>query len=126
MSYNVYTVEYVGSPNHVALFIEMQGDGSGQIFHVVGNILQGMTYETKPGKNPQESLSFVPGSKKHVGHITQSDMGKLDELCRSVPPPGAQLKLNGTRKDPTKPLRRCGEWVQEVRAAALSRGLISL
>lgn len=84
-----------------------------------------MTYEIKPGKKPQDSLSFVPGSKKHVGTIAQSNMGKLDELCRSIPPPGAQLKLNGSRKDPTKPLRRCGEWVQEVKEASLSSGLIT-
>lgn len=33
-----------------------------------------------------------------------------------MPPPEAQLKLNGPPKDPSKPLRKCGEWVEEALA----------
>lgn len=124
MSYTVYTAEYLGSPNHVGLFVETSSDGSGQIYHVVGTILNGMTYENKLGKKPEDSVSFVPGSKKVVGRIAQADMGKLDSLCRSIPPPARQVMLNGSRIDPSKPLRRCGEWVEEVKTAARSNGLI--
>lgn len=127
MSYSVYTVELLGSGprNHVRLFVETQNDGSGQIFHVIGTILQGMTFETRLEIKPESDVLFVPGSQKYVGRIAQSAMGGLDELCRSIPPPAAQMSLNGTRKDKTKPLRRCGEWVEEVREEALRRGLIS-
>lgn len=85
-----------------------------------------MTFETRSETTPESDVLFVPGSQKYVGRIAQSAMGGLDELCRSIPPPAAQMNLNGTRKDPTKPLRRCGEWVEEVKEEALRRGLISL
>jgi hypothetical protein len=128
MSYSIYTVELLGSGprNHVRLFVETQEDGGGQIFHVVGTILQGMTFETKPEMRPESVVLFVSGSKKYVGRIAQSAMGELEELCRSIPPPAAQVNLNGTRKDPMKPLRRCGEWVEEVIGEAQRRGLISV
>lgn len=124
MSYNVYTVEYLGSPNHVGLFVETNTDKSGQIFHVTGNLLTGMTYENKPAKRPEDSASYVPGSQKFVGRIAQSDMENLDELCRSVKPPEAQLHLSGRPRNPSERLRRCGEWVQEVKEKALDEGLI--
>lgn len=84
-----------------------------------------MTFETRPDVKLEIDVLFVPGSQKCVGRIAQLAMGELDELCRSISPPAAQMNLNGTRKDPTRPLRRCGEWVEEVKEEALSRGLIS-
>ncbi|KFY31675.1 hypothetical protein V493_00904 [Pseudogymnoascus sp. VKM F-4281 (FW-2241)] len=127
MSYGVYTVELLGSGprNHVRLFVETQGDGGGQIFHVIGTILQGMTFETRSETKPESDVLFVSGSQKYVGRIAQSAMGELDALCRLIPPPAAQMNLNGTRKDPAKPLRRCMEWVEDVKEEALRRGLIS-
>lgn len=127
MFYSVYTVELLGSGprNHVRLFVETQEDGGGQIFHVIGTILQGMTFETRPEVKPENDALFVLGSQKCVGRIAQSAMGELDDLCQSISPPGAQMNLNGTRKDPTKPLRRCGEWVEQVKEEALRCGLIS-
>lgn len=62
MSYNVYTTEYRGSPNHVTIFIEIKSDKQGRLFHVTGNILSGITYETREGSNPSQSFSYVPGS----------------------------------------------------------------
>ncbi|KFY56117.1 hypothetical protein V497_06501 [Pseudogymnoascus sp. VKM F-4516 (FW-969)] len=128
MSFSVYTVELLGSGprNHVRLFVKTQDDGSGQIFHVIGTILQGMTFETRSGGVPENEVLFVPGSKKYVGEIAQSAIGELDALCRSIPPPAAQMNLNGTRKDPTKALRRCREWAEEMKQEALRCGLISL
>lgn len=127
MSYSVYTVELLGSgpKNHVRLFVETQENEGGQIFHVVGTILQGMIFETRSDMKPESDVLFVPGSQKYIGQIAQSAMGQWGDLCRSIPPPAAQMNLNGTRKDPTKPLRRCGEWVEEVKEEALRRGLIS-
>lgn len=65
MSYSVYTVELLGSGpiNHVRLFVETQEDGGGQIFHVIGTILQGMTFETRSGVKQETDVLFVPGSQ---------------------------------------------------------------
>ncbi|KAK0369697.1 hypothetical protein CABS03_01686 [Colletotrichum abscissum] len=125
MSYNICTLEYLGSPNHVAIFIEDGQHGSGTIYHVIGNILVGMEFQIKPAKRPDLSESFVPGTQRQLGRIQKADVVSFEALCRSVPPPGAQLKLNGRPKDPSKPIRRCGEWVHEVADKALSQGIIT-
>jgi hypothetical protein len=51
-------------------------------------------------------------------------MARFKEACRAMPPPGKQLSLNGRPIDPTQPLRRCGEWVQEVLQKVISEGLV--
>ncbi|KAM0544116.1 hypothetical protein ACHAPJ_011998 [Fusarium lateritium] len=125
MSYNVYTVEYIGSPNHVAIFIENGREGSGTIYHVIGNILLGMEFNIKPAKRPNLSESFVPGTQRQIGRIQQADVARFEAVCQNNPPPGAQLRLNGRPKDPSKPIRRCGEWVNEVVDRALYEGIIN-
>lgn len=124
MSYSVYTAEYLGSPNHVGIFVETASDGSGLVFHVVGNILNGMTYEKKPGRRPDDSATFVPGSKVRIGSIEATDLDRFESACKAVPAPGAQLKLNGKPKDPSKPIRRCGEWVQDVKEKVIADKIV--
>lgn len=105
MSYKVYTAEYLGSPNHVGIFVELESGSSGLVFHVVGNILNGMTYEKKPARRPDDSATYVPGSKVLIGTIETTDLERFESACKSVPVPGAQLYLNGRPKDPSKPIR---------------------
>ena len=55
MSYNVYTAEYIGNPNHVAIYIEtnpnaLQVADRGRLHHVTGNILQGMKYDPRDSR----------------------------------------------------------------------------
>lgn len=123
MSYQVYTVEYLGSPNHIALFVETGSNGDGTLFHVVGTILQGMRFETK-SNTPDQSATFVKGSKKYIGQVKKEAMAQFETICRSIAPPGAQMTLGGKRKDPSKPLRRCGEWVSEAKSKLVGDGLV--
>src|SRR5690348_3870964 len=69
--YKVYRVEYQGNPNHVAIFVETHeaGPGSGFLYHVEGNILQGMAYRPKRAYRPEDSASFVPGTKVLIGRV---------------------------------------------------------
>jgi hypothetical protein len=63
MSYNVYTAEYIGSPNHVRLYVETESSKKmGLVFHVIGNILMGMTYEKKTDERPSTSVTYVDNS----------------------------------------------------------------
>jgi hypothetical protein len=48
MLYNLYTIEYVGVRNHVAIFVEAGPAGNGLKYHVIGNILTGMEFQVKP------------------------------------------------------------------------------
>lgn len=124
MSYNVYTAQYQGKPNHVAIFVETDPGKSGALFHVVGNILRGMEYETRKSNLPDISATFVRNSKVHIGVVHRDDLHRLEAVCETVPVPGAQLKLNGDRLDRTKPVRRCGEWVKEAKEKLVAEGIV--
>lgn len=130
MSYEVYTAEYLGQPNHVAIYIETQPrtddqESSGVLYHVVGNILQGMNYENRDSKDPLLSASYVPHTKKKIGTIAIGDLARFEsECCKTVAPPGSQVTLNGKRKDPSKPLYRCNHWLDDVIKLAFQKGIV--
>jgi hypothetical protein len=132
MEYSVFTVEFLGQPNkanHVALYVETKpksGDqeGAGIKYHVTGTILLGMKYERQISENYMLSPEYVAGADRLIGCIAKTDMPLLEDICESTPPPAAQVASNGRRLDPSKPLRRCGEWVQEVVARALAEGVV--
>jgi hypothetical protein len=132
MQYNVFTVEFLGQPNkpnHVAIYVETKHksydhEGAGIKYHVVGTILLGMNYERQISEDYMLSPEYVAGADRHIGHIEATDIPLLERICESIPPPAAQVALNGRRLDPSKPLRRCGEWVQEVVAKALAEGVV--
>src|SRR5436305_344467 len=47
--YRVYHVLYFGARSHESIFIETHelGEWTGHLYHVIGNLLNGMTYEDK-------------------------------------------------------------------------------
>lgn len=94
MSFSVYTVDYLGSPNHIAIFVENDSNGGGTLYHVGGNILQRMTFEKK-NNTPDQSATNVKGSKRLIGHVRLDQMGQFEIGCRSIPVPGAQMTLSG-------------------------------
>jgi len=132
MLYNVFTVEFLGQPNkpnHVAIYIEtkpksVDHEGAGIEYHVVGTILLGMKYTREHSENYMLSPEYVAGADLLIGRIAETDIPLLEGICESIPPPAAHVALNGRRLDPSKPLRRCGEWVQEVVAKALAEGVV--
>jgi hypothetical protein len=125
MSYNVYTAEYIGSPNHVRLYVETDSSKKmGLVFHVIGNILMGMTYEKKIDERPDTSATYVDNSMVRIGSVEATDLARFELACEAVPVPGKQLTLNGTRLDPSKPVRRCGEWVQDAKEKLLAEEIV--
>jgi hypothetical protein len=129
MSYEVYTAEYLGQPNHVAIYIETQPTAdeqtrAGLMFHVVGNILQGMTFQKRDTKDPLLSASYVAHTKKKIGTIAIGNLDRFEtECCNAVAPPGSQVTLSGKRKDPSKPLYRCNDWLDDVISLAFQKGI---
>jgi len=122
MSYQVFLVQYLGAPrNHHAIFVEMNvTDGSGNIFHVKGDIQSGMDYEVKQGRKPDESHTFV--SKLSLGWVDAGRYYRINEICSSIPPPKKQF--NGPKKlYPGEDLRRCQEWTDEA-VQALRSGVL--
>lgn len=121
--YPVYLVEYLGAPrNHRAIFVETKADESGELFHVKGDIQNGMSYETKQtSKKPEMSGTFV--SKTKLGWIKVENLHLVDSICRANPPPAKQY--DGPRRiDKNKPLRRCQEWTSETIAELKAEGVL--
>ncbi|KJZ70456.1 hypothetical protein HIM_10158 [Hirsutella minnesotensis 3608] len=122
MSYYVYRVAYLGAPrNHHAIFIETNADGSGALVHVTGDIQNGMRFEHKAARRPEESASFV--EKTLLGWVSTDNYGYIGNICKSIPPPKKQF--NGPKRlYPKEPLRRCQEWTNEVVQALFSNGVL--
>jgi hypothetical protein len=103
------------------------GVKTGRVFHVTGNVVimgQGMKYEEKQAHDPEVSLSYAKDTKKKVGTVKTSELDRFRAVCKSIPVPGPQLRLNGKRIDPSKPLRRCIEWTAEAVEALLEDGVM--
>lgn len=136
--FKTYILEETGSPrNHAGIFIEnapltdINNDGytgGGHYFNVEGTVLTGMTYLTKP--IPSHPSSFLPTFERmsFIGAITadsaDSAIELVDAICRSVEVPGAQLNLDGSKKDESVPLRKCREWTFEVRDLLWEKGVM--
>ncbi|KAL4783458.1 hypothetical protein BJX76DRAFT_348601 [Aspergillus varians] len=109
MSYNVYTAEYSGVPNHEAIFIEINPGvprlaDAGRLYHVTGNLLMGMKFDPRNSIDPEGSASFVPGTKRKIGTISKDDLAKFErECCEAVPPP---------------------HWLRDVQKLAFEKGII--
>lgn len=129
MSYDVYTVESLGNPNHEAIYIETTPDAppqshSGSLYHVTGTILNGMIYDPRPTEDPELLPEHVPGSKRKIAVIRSEALDRFErECCLAIPPPKPQVRLNGARLDPGKPLYRCGEWLRDVMDLAFEKGI---
>lgn len=121
-SYGVYLVQYLGIPlNHHGIFVETEATGDGVLFHVRSNIQQGMVYERKGAKKPEESVTFE--EKEAIGWVDANDMNRFDAICRSNPAPAKQF--NGPRRmGHRQPLRRCQEWTAETIQDLKSEGVL--
>jgi hypothetical protein len=122
--YRVYHVLFLGQPSHESIFIETheQGQSTGHLYHVTGNILRGMTYDDKAFGKPQDAGSFE--KLFFIGVILSSDIPRFEAVCRSVEVPGRQVDLRGRRLDRSKLLRRCGEWTADAISALHQQGIV--
>lgn len=90
MSHQVYLVAFLGvTRDHHAIFVEINEDKSGMLFHVIGDIQKGMTYETKASRSPDKSTSFV--GMDLLGTITTSNYLRVESVCQQIPPPAKQF-----------------------------------
>lgn len=83
-----------------------------------------MYFERKTAYDPAESASFIGERMTQVGTVKTVDVTRFDHVCESITPPEAQLKLNNKKLDPSKPLRTCREWVDEVVESLTENGIL--
>ena len=108
MSYAVYLVIYAGMPrDQNAIFVEENEDESRRLYHVEGDIQNGMHYRVETAMKPENSASFQ--NKTRIGTITAANESRIKEICGNIPPPKKQFQ-GGKRWYPAEPLRRCQEW----------------
>ena len=124
MFYNVFLAAFIGAPrDHHAIYVETSADGAGYIFQVTGDIQNGMKYECKPGKKPENSASF--SGKTYLGWIDVTHWNQIGDICSRVPPPKKQFK--GPKKlFPKEPLRRCQDWTREAIQALTDAGVLQI
>lgn len=120
--YTVYLVAYVGVPrDHHAIFVETRPDRSGHLFHLIGNIQNGMAFQNKPGKDPRTSNSYL--SMTCIGTVKEEDYSRILPVVEAIPPPAKQFEKN-QRLYPNTPLRRCQEWAAEGIEALKREGIV--
>ena len=126
---------------HTVVFVETDADGGGYIHHVTGDIASanGMTYQRKPGRSPEQSDTFQ--RKSYLGQIRVSDYpNRVEQVLQSVPPPPRQRVFNpstmayeqckpdGSLYAPHEtrpPYSKCTEWTEQRAIPALQQhGLI--
>ncbi|OAA65295.1 hypothetical protein SPI_02082 [Niveomyces insectorum RCEF 264] len=107
---------------HTSIFVETggaddhadgagTGAGRGVVFHVVGDVTAGMTYETKHTDPPEETENFY--AKTLLGHAAAGTFPtQWNLLLRGIPPPGKQKAFNPAtmRTEPVKSWGRDGDW----------------
>ncbi|OAL74792.1 hypothetical protein A7D00_0386 [Trichophyton violaceum] len=114
MSYSVYRVASAGLPrDHHAIFVETSenGEKTGHLFQVTGNIQNGMSFEQRPEGQPEASSSFI--DKQEIGAVTHANYYRIQEICEGIPPPRKQFE-GEKRLYPKEPIRRCQEWMAEA------------
>ncbi|KAK9847662.1 hypothetical protein MYU51_018409 [Penicillium brevicompactum] len=128
ISFNVYKVEYVGTPNHQAIYVETNPTASqtrgGNLYHVSGNLLHGMKYEIKTSYNLECSKIYIPRLTRKIGIIAQADLPRfVAECCEEVRPPPAQLSPDKKRLGLNHAFYRCGQWLEDVVDLAFAKGI---
>ncbi|EGC46625.1 conserved hypothetical protein [Histoplasma capsulatum var. duboisii H88] len=122
MSFEVYRVAYFGLPrDHHAIFVATNDDLSGDLFQVTGDIQNGMTFEHKPSKKPEESTSFQ--SRVFVGKVSAANFSRVKPICEAIPPPKKQFQ-GPHQLYPEEPIRRCQEWTAEALEALVNEHVL--
>jgi len=87
MLYQVFLIEYHGGGKreHHAIFVEMNTmDGSGDMYHVIGDIQRGMDYEHRQLYKPENSLTFK--TKSSIGWMLELTVVSTESVAVSRPP----------------------------------------
>ncbi|PON27822.1 hypothetical protein TGAM01_v203589 [Trichoderma gamsii] len=129
---------------HTVVFVQTNedGKGGGVKFHVTGDIVTGMHYESTPYDNPDMEPTLF--SKELIGSTKAADfLPQWDAVLETLQPPPKQKAFNTKtmRTEPVKswdpltfylpgdkrqPLIKCTEWIEEQAIPILMKnGLIA-
>ena len=105
-TYKVYIAQFRALPIfHDAIYVEFE-PGEGRLYNVKGGHGPGWEYETKACENIEKAQQFY---KKHPkGTIAQTNLQKVDQICRTIPVPRNQV-VHGVPRN-----KDCRHWVLEA------------
>ncbi|OAA54602.1 hypothetical protein SPI_08848 [Niveomyces insectorum RCEF 264] len=142
--YNVWKLRFslaiqdpdtTGTRYHTTIFVETNADQSGIMYHVVGDITSGMTYQKKAYGKPEGSMTFH--SKEFLGFTAAGTFPEQwDSLLSTVPPPERQKAFNMKTmktelvknwnpltfyepREARRPPVKCTEWAEQRALPAL-------
>lgn len=120
--YRVFINGYLGAPrDHHGIFVELEEDGSGYLYHVEGSVQTGMRYNPKPARPPLDSPSLQ--GQKEIGWVPASLYAHIHSICSAIPPPPKQY--DGPKLlVPRNKLRRCQEWTREAVHELRAQGIL--
>lgn len=124
-SYRVYLGKYLTwkDTHHHAIYVETdEVNEEGVLYHAVGSVLRGMKLDIRTDKDPLRSDTGV--SRQQIGWVTKQNHHRMQEVCLTIPPPAAQLALNGKKLNPSQPIRHCQHWVAEAIDALKAEGVL--
>jgi hypothetical protein len=84
----------------------------------------GMRYEHRTSYNFKYSHTAIPSSEVLVGSVLEGDIQRFEAICESIPAPGAHVDLRSRPLNPSIPIRRCTEWVNEVAEQVKADGVV--
>ncbi|KAE8152500.1 hypothetical protein BDV25DRAFT_137818 [Aspergillus avenaceus] len=124
MNYTAYIISESGLPrDHHYLFIETHeaGPQTGHVYHVKGNIQQGMTFEHRTFGVPEEQFGFC--GREKLGLVQAAAYERVLGLCERVEVPKKQFD-GPKRLYPGEKLRRCQEWAGDAVALLREEGVL--
>jgi hypothetical protein len=130
--------EFTETRYHNVIFVETNPDGSGYIHHVTGDVVNenGMSYQRKEGKRPDQSDSYY--AQQYLGWVCASTYPDSCLQSLSTPPRQRRFSTNTMRYERCRPdgswydineepppLSKCTEWTENIAIPALlQQGLI--
>ncbi len=96
---------YSGALNHMGLYVVVNDELNGTLYHVVGSVLEGFTLNIKYNYYIFELVTYIKDSMNFQGYI--NDMDKFITIIYSIDPPPSQ-NIND------RPHQNCQTWVYQV------------
>ena len=125
--FRAFLVSYLGiGDDHHAIFIQTVNGKvkpKGSLFHVIGNLHEGMDLDIRHGNCPFESPSLL--SMKQVGWVSHDMFADAEGVIRTVLPPAKQFHLS-QRLVPKDKVRHCQHWAAEAKDALREKGILTL
>ncbi|KAK3938134.1 hypothetical protein QBC46DRAFT_441455 [Diplogelasinospora grovesii] len=93
----------------------------GYLYHTVGSMGSGFTFEVKQVKHPAYDRKFI--SVQQIGWIVKAKLEEIKTVCETIPPPPKQWD-GKKRLVPRRRLRHPQHWTADALEALRQKGIV--